>query len=217
MSEVKLTLLGDSFAEGRGGTVNADGSFVGFAVQMARLLGISDGVVNLGSFGATTRDVVDGQLPIALRKSAPLMGVTVGGNDLVGDYDRDLFQRNLRHIFTSISQRDRLVFTMNWPNIPDRLAGVPEHFRPVLRERFREANEYIENLVHELDLVLLDMVNAPITSDPAMWSPDGMHPSSAGHQAIGTAMADLIDEVRTTRSQRYGTHASGLQALTQPK
>jgi lysophospholipase L1-like esterase len=199
MSEVKLTVCGDSCAEGRGGTVLPDGSFVGFVVHMAKALGISDGVVNLGSFGATTQDVVDGQLAVMLRKPAPLMGVIVGGNDLVTAYDRDRFQRNLRHIYSSLVDRDRLVFTTNWPKIPDRLPGLPDDFRVVLRKRFAEANEFLDELVHELGVVCLDMVNAPIAADPAMWCPDGMHPSPAGHRAIGLAMADLVDEVVAVR------------------
>lgn len=197
MSEFKLTVCGDSCAEGRGGAVQPDGSFAGFVVHLAKVLGISDGVVNLGSFGATTQDVVDWQLASALRKPAPLMGVIVGGNDLVTGYDRERFQRNLRHIFTSLVRRDRLVFTTNWPKIPDRLPGLPDDFRVVLRDRFAEANEFLDELVHELDVVCLDMVTAPIAADPAMWCPDGMHPSPAGHRAIGMAMADLIDEAST--------------------
>jgi lysophospholipase L1-like esterase len=199
MPELELTVIGDSFAEGRGAAVRADGSFAGFTVHMAKVLGISGGVLNLGSFGATTQDVLDRQLPVALENLAPLMGVIVGGNDLVTGYDRDRFQSNLRHIYTSLARPGRLVFTTNWPNIPDRLPGLDDRFRAVLRERFAEANAYLDELVYELDLVRLDLVNAPITADPVMWRPDGMHPSPAGHQIIGTAMADLIDEVRMVR------------------
>lgn len=199
MSALELTVIGDSFAEGRGGTVRADGRFAGFTVQMAKILGISGGILNLGSFGATTQDVVDRQLPVALENTAPLMGVIVGGNDLVTDYDRERFQRNLRHIYTSLARPGRLVFTTNWPNIPDRLPGLDHQFRALLRERFAEANSYLDELVQELDVVCLDLVHAPITADPVMWCPDGMHPSPAGHQVIGTAIADLIDEARIVR------------------
>lgn len=202
MPERELTVIGDSCAQGRGGAVRPDGTFDGFAVRMARLLGIADrAVLNLGSFGATTQHVVDRQLPVALRNPAPLMGVIVGGNDLVTDYDRDRFQRNLRHIYVSLARPDRLVFTTNWPSIPDRLSGIDHRFRAVLRERFADANEYLDRLVHELGVVCLDLVHAPITADPVMWCEDGMHPSPAGHQAIGTAMADLIDEARTVGIQ----------------
>lgn len=199
MSELKLTVIGDSFAEGRGGTVRTDGSFAGFTVQMTKMLGISGGILNLGSFGATTQDVVDRQLSVALENPAPLMGVIVGGNDLVTGYHRDRFRRNLRHIHASLARPGTLVFTTNWPNIPDRLPDLDDRVRAVLRERFAQANEYLDELVDELGLICLDLVHAPITADPAMWCPDGMHPSPAGHQVIGTAMADLIDEARTVR------------------
>lgn len=195
MSESKLTVIGDSCAEGRGGVIGPDGRFVGFAVYLAKALGLSGEIVNLGSFGATTQDVVDRQLAVALRRPAPLMGVIIGGNDLVTNYNRDQFQRNLRQIYTSLVEPGRLVFTTNWPNIPDRLAGVPEEYRRVMRERFAEANVFLDGLVHELGIVCLDMVNATISTDAAMWSLDGMHPSPAGHQAIGAALADLVDEV----------------------
>lgn len=195
MSESTLTVIGDSCAEGRGGLIGPDGRFVGFAVYLAKALGLSGEVVNLGSFGATTQDVVDRQLPVALRRSAPLMGVIVGGNDLVTDYDPERFQRNLRQIYTSLVEPGRLVFTTNWPNIPDRLAGVPEEYRRVMRARFAEANAFLDGLVHELGIVCLDILNSTISTDAAMWNPDGMHPSPAGHQAIGAALADLVDEV----------------------
>ncbi|MCX4091551.1 GDSL-type esterase/lipase family protein [Nocardia sp. alder85J] len=199
MSEMNLTVVGDSCAEGRGGTVRADGSFAGFVVQIAEVLGISGGTLNLGSFGATTQDVVDRQLPRALANPAPLTGVIVGGNDLVTSYDRARFQRNLRHIHTSLASPGRLVFTTNWPDIPDKLPGLEESFRAVLRARFAEANDFLDTLVDEFDLVCLDLVNAPICADPVMWCADGMHPSPAGHRLIGTALADLIDEVRAER------------------
>ncbi|MTD58215.1 GDSL-type esterase/lipase family protein [Amycolatopsis pithecellobii] len=199
MPDRKLTVLGDSCAEGRGGLTRPDGTFLGFVVRLADSLGIADGVLNLGSFGATTQDAVDRQLPVALANPAPLMGVIVGGNDLVTDYDRARFQRNLRHLYTGLVAPGRLVFTTNWPGIPDRLPGLDEHTRSALRERFAEANEFLEKLVYELDLVCLDLANAPLATDPVMWCADGMHPSPAGHQAIGIAMADLIDEARTVR------------------
>ncbi|MFF2084431.1 GDSL-type esterase/lipase family protein [Nocardia sp. NPDC058176] len=202
MPDFDLIVVGDSFAEGRGGAVRADGSFAGFVTHVTNVLGISGPIRNLGAYGATTQDVVDRQLPIALADNAGLVGVIVGGNDLVTDYDRDRFRRNLREIYTGLARPDRLVFTTNWPNIPDRLPGLPDTFRAVLRSRFAEANDHLDELVDEFALVRLDLARAPITADPVMWCPDGMHPSPAGHQVIGQAMADLIDEVRTMRVAR---------------
>ncbi|WP_037360943.1 SGNH/GDSL hydrolase family protein [Amycolatopsis orientalis] len=196
MPQHELTVIGDSFAEGRGAPVRPDGSFAGFTVHLAQSLGIRGPVLNLGSYGATTQDVVDRQLAVALANPAPLMGVIVGGNDLVTDYDPERFRRNLRTIYTRLVAPGRLVFTTNWPRIPDRLPGLPDAARAVLRRRFAEANDYLGRLAPELGLACLDLANAPVTADPVMWCPDGMHPSAAGHELIGAAMADLVDEAR---------------------
>ncbi|WP_326836037.1 GDSL-type esterase/lipase family protein [Amycolatopsis rhabdoformis] len=197
MPDLELSVIGDSFAEGRGGLVRPDGSFAGFTTHLAQCLGVSGEVLNLGSYGATTQDVVDHQLATALARPAALTGVIVGGNDLVTDYDRARFRRNLTYIFSSLARPGRLVFTTNWPRIPDRLPGLPDAVRSTLRERFAEANEFLDGLVLDLGLVCLDLANAPVTADPVMWCPDGMHPSAAGHQVIGTALADLVDEARS--------------------
>lgn len=197
MPDFDLIVVGDSFAEGRGGAIRADGSFAGFVDQAAHLLGIAGPRRNLGAYGATTQDVIDRQLPVVRADRAPLVGVIVGGNDLVSAYDPDRFQTNLRRIYTELTGPDRLVFTTNWPNIPDRLPGLPESVRAVLRTRFAAANTFLDGLVTEFGLVRLDLAHAPITADAVMWSPDGMHPSPAGHQLIGQAMADLVDEART--------------------
>ncbi|WP_054814620.1 GDSL-type esterase/lipase family protein [Nocardia arizonensis] len=205
MEDLELTVIGDSFAEGRGGSVRPDGSFAGFITTMTKELGISGGILNLGAYGATTQDVVDRQLPVALECPAPLTGVIVGGNDLIADYHRDRFERNLQRIYSGLAQPGRLVFTTNWPAIPDRLPGLDAASVSVLRARFAEANSYIDTLVQEFGLVCLDLANAPITADPVMWCPDGMHPSPAGHQIIGIAMAELIDEARAVHVPPRGS------------
>ena len=84
-----LVVIGDSFAEGRGEPDGA-GGFVGWVPRVAHRLGIRD-VLNLGAFGATTRDVVEKQLPAVADVQTSLLGVAVGGNDLVRAYDPDGF------------------------------------------------------------------------------------------------------------------------------
>ena len=64
-----LTVVGDSFAEGRGDPA-PDGAWIGWAPRMAAALGIPRSrVLNLGRNGATTQDVIDTQLDVAA--SAP--------------------------------------------------------------------------------------------------------------------------------------------------
>ncbi|GAA5069211.1 lysophospholipase L1-like esterase [Thermocatellispora tengchongensis] len=190
---VQLMTIGDSFAEGRGDPL-PDGTFRGWVPQLADALGIpADAVVNLGSYGATTQDVVDHQLARALSADAPLYGVTVGGNDLVSrDFDAQRFRYNLRHILTGLTLRGARVFTITWPDIPGKLPGLSDDKRRALRARFAEANDYMTKLTAELGVLAYDMVDTPVTRDPAMWAPDGMHPSPEGHRTIAAGIAALL-------------------------
>lgn len=191
---VSMMLIGDSFAEGRGGEPLPGGGFRGWAPDLAERLGIpARECVNLGSYGATTQDVLDHQLAQALSASAALYGVTVGGNDLVSrDFDAARFRHNLRHILTTLTLRGARVFTITWPDIPGKLPGLAEDKRRALRTRFAEANDFMDKLTAELGVIAYDMVDAPVTRDPGMWAPDGMHPSPAGHRVIAAELATLL-------------------------
>jgi lysophospholipase L1-like esterase len=190
---IELMTIGDSFAEGRGGDTLPDGTFRGWVPQLAERLGLRE-VVNLGAFGATTQDVVDRQLAQALSCDAPLYGVTVGGNDLVArDFDPEVFRGNLRHTLTSLTLRGARVFTINWPDIPGKIPGLSDGKRRALRLRFADANDFMDKLAAELGVLRYDMVDTALTRDPAMWAPDGMHPSPAGHQVIAAEIAALLE------------------------
>jgi lysophospholipase L1-like esterase len=192
MADFALTVIGDSFAEGRGDP-RPDGSFGGWVPELARLLGIAEtDVLNLGSFGVTTQDVVTGQLAVALRNPAPVMGVTVGGNDLVRDYSRRRFDENISRLLSSLSAPGRLLFTINFPDIPGHLPGIPAAHREALRRNVAQANEDIRRIVADLGVVCLDLCSSPISADSRMWDPDGIHPSPLGHRAIAAALAALI-------------------------
>lgn len=190
---VRLMTIGDSLAEGRGDPL-PDGTYHGWVPRLAELIGVPPGdYVNLGTFGATTRDVVEHQLATALHRDVALYGVTIGGNDLVSnEYEPQRFRHNLRHILTGLTLRGARVFSMNWPDIPGRLPGLTDERRRALRRRFADANEYMNTLTDELGVLTYDMVDTPVTRDSAMWSPDGMHPSPQGHRVIAAQLAQLL-------------------------
>lgn len=133
------------------------------------------------------------QFAPALEAAAPLYGVTVGGNDLVArEFDPARFRHNLRHILTALTLEGARVFTITWPDIPGKLPGLAAARRDALRERFAAANDYLTKLCAELGVLVYDLSGAPVTRDPAMWAPDGMHPSPAGHRTIAADLAALL-------------------------
>jgi lysophospholipase L1-like esterase len=191
-----LVVLGDSSAEGRGDPDPA-GGFVGWVPRIAHRLGVAPAeVLNLGAFGATTRDVVERQLPEVADVRTPLVGVAVGGNDLVRAYDHDGFRADLATIFDAVTRPGRLVFTYDYPDIPGKLPGLPEPQRALLRERFAQANAFLAQLCAEHGVVRYALSTAPLCADPDMWYADGIHPSAPGYRAIADELAATVAATR---------------------
>ena len=191
MPAIRLTVLGDSFVEGRGDPAPG-GSYRGWVPAFAALLGLPAAAVrNLGTYQATTQHVVEAQLPRALAGKPPLIGVIAGVNDLVQDYDPGRFERNLHTIFGSLSGMDTTVFTASYPDIPANLP-VPDGFRRLLRGRFAEANEVLSDVCTVTGTLLLDIAADPEWSTKPMWSADGLHPSPRGHRRFAESMAGHV-------------------------
>ncbi|HVV12545.1 SGNH/GDSL hydrolase family protein [Amycolatopsis sp.] len=191
MPTIRLTVLGDSFVEGRGDPAPG-GGYHGWVPRFAGLLGLAGTAVrNLGTYQATTSDVIKAQLPRALAGKPPLIGVIAGVNDLVQDYDAARFRRNLHTVFGSLSGMDTTVFTAGYPDIPGNLP-VPDGFRRLLRARFAEANEALADVCALTGTLRLEIDTDPEWTDPAMWSADGLHPSPLGHRRFAESMADQV-------------------------
>jgi lysophospholipase L1-like esterase len=193
MSPFKLTTLGGSVVEGREDPF-PDGRWRGWVMRLAEMLGIpASQVRNLGSYGATTQDVVDYQLGPALLNKSPLIGVEVGTNDLLSDYNPDRMRRNLTAIFGRLSGMDIVVFTATYPDVPANLP-VPETFRALLRRRFTEASAMLAEITMTTGALCLDIATSPEWSDPSIWMEDGLHLRPLGHQRFAAAMATLIKD-----------------------
>lgn len=194
MARFRLTALGDSFVEGRGDP-DPDGAWRGWVPQLAEMLGVPpSGVRNLGAMHATTQRVVDTQLGAALVNKSPLIGVIVGVNDLISDFDPARMRRNLTTIFGSLTGMDTVVFTATYTDIPANL-DLPESFRALLRQRFAMANRALTEVARAHGAVCFDAAAAPEWSDPAFWSADGLHPSPLGHRRFAETMAGLLERV----------------------
>lgn len=194
MATTRLTVLGDSFVEGRGDP-DGSGAYRGWVSRFAELIGLRrDQYLNLGAFQATTQTVVNTQLRPAMTNKAPLVGVVVGVNDLIADYVPERFQRNLERIFGSLAGDATTVFTTNYPDIPANLP-VPALYQALLRKRFGEANEQLRAVTRRHGALLLDLAGSRRWAQRGVWSADGLHPSPSGHQMfaeeIACAVADL--------------------------
>ncbi|MDJ0362803.1 SGNH/GDSL hydrolase family protein [Rhodococcus sp. H29-C3] len=197
MSATTLTVVGDSFVEGRGDPVEG-GGYRGWVPRFAGQIGLrSNKVRNFGTHGATTTNVLDLQLPGALSTRSSLYGVVVGVNDLVSDYERARFEDNLHSIFDKLRTGGATVFTASYPDIPGRLP-VPVQFRELLRERFTEANAALTEVARATGTLLLDIASSPQWSEGEMWTLDGLHPSSIGHRQFAASAVELVYQTTAT-------------------
>nr|MDT0667637.1 GDSL-type esterase/lipase family protein [Micromonospora sp. DSM 115978] len=118
--------------------------------------------------------------------------VVVGVNDLVRQYEPDRFGHNLDQIFSELAGMDTTVFTASYPDIPANLP-VPAEFRELLRTRFAAANAALRQVCAATGTLLLDLTTRPQWSGRGLWSPDGLHPNSEGHQVFAAEMADVVE------------------------
>lgn len=191
MARARLAVLGDSFAEGRGDR-RPDGTFRGWVPHFAELFAIPPGGCrNFGAHQATTRDILDRQVPAAVVNKASLIGVIGGVNDLVSDYDPARFRRNLAAVLGRLAGPDTVLFTATYPDIPGNLP-IPATFRALLRDRFARANEYLLEAAAASGALCLDIAADPVWSGPDLWDPDGLHPNPTGHRHFAETMADFV-------------------------
>ncbi|WP_033413833.1 SGNH/GDSL hydrolase family protein [Actinomycetospora chiangmaiensis] len=190
---MRLTVLGDSFVEGRGDP-DPDGGFRAWAPLLAESLGVrAERWRNLGAYRATTQDVVDRQLPRAVADQAPVVGVVVGTNDVVSDWSAPRFAANLDMIFGALAGPGTVVFTAGYPDMPSRLP-VPERFRDLLRGRFGEANAVLAATARRHGVAVLDLARCPHWAADEVWSADGLHPNAAGHRRFAAAAAAVLSD-----------------------
>jgi lysophospholipase L1-like esterase len=191
MPSPRLTVIGDSFVEGRGDP-DESGGYRGWVGHMAEALGIPrPNCVNLGRHGATTQQAVDEQLGLALATGAPLAGFVIGLNDLISDWQPDRFRRNMLRIIGALTGSAEIVFTTTYPDITGQIP-VHARLRPLLQQRFDGANEFLRAAAADAGVLFLDIAADPRAGDGRMWADDGLHPSPAGHRYFGAAVATMI-------------------------
>lgn len=178
----RYVALGDSTGVG----IGAEGAG-GYVDRLARRLARSvEGlaVENLCQSGATTGDVLAGQVPRVLRLSPSLVTLVAGINDVVRGLPDEAFAVTLEEIAVVLAGiRAPVVMT----NIPDLAlapvaAGVP---RAIYENRIEVFNEHAFATArrHGFSFVdLFEMSRRSLPGHPELFCPDGFHPSAEGYE-----------------------------------
>jgi lysophospholipase L1-like esterase len=187
--------LGDSFTAGRD-SIDAERWADLLAAAMRR---VNPGLryENLAVDGATSAEVLAGQIEPALALGPDFVTVICGANDVLLATRPDV---------AGYEERIDTILRRLREGLPDaRLvtATAPEgwHFmdlRPRTEKRLIEAtaelNDITRAAAERYDVLCLPVAGHPALRDPATFSADGLHPSTAGHQTVARESAIVLQE-----------------------
>ena len=181
--------LGDSTAVGVG--AQTGGGYPDRLVVKLRAAYPALKLLNLGQSGATSSDVLDSQVPRALRTRPRLITLGIGINDVGLQISDDAFAVNLEEI---VVQLRKLGVPTAIANIPDlTLAPAIAQLVPrsIYERRIELFNEHVTATAARHGLTLVDLYTWSrnvLRTRPELFSPDGFHPSALGYDVWAERM-----------------------------
>jgi acyl-CoA thioesterase-1 len=192
---VVYAALGDSTGVGVG--AREGGGYVARLFERIRPERPDSKLINLCVSGATTEDVLRGQLREAINARPTLVTLGIGINDLGHGLTAEQFARNYEEIVRQLKTETsaRVVVT----NVPDiSLAPVvPASEREATRRRIELFNEKLEAIARRYELSVVDIyaeTHRVIPEHPEFFSDDGFHPSAAGYSYWAETMWPAVKE-----------------------
>jgi lysophospholipase L1-like esterase len=187
--------IGDSFTAGRD-SIDAERWADLLAAGMRRV-NPALRYANLAVDGATSGEVLDGQIEPALALEPDFVSVICGANDVLLATRPDVAGYGER--FDAILGRLR----EGAPEAVLVTATAPESWlfmdlRPRTEKRLIEATTDLNRVTREVaaryGVLCLPVAGHPALRDPATFSADGLHPSTAGHRTVAERAAVVLHE-----------------------
>ncbi len=184
---LRFVALGDSQTEGLNDGDEETG-FRGWADRLAEHMAENDdGVVyaNLAVRGRKAAEVRAEQLPVALALKPTVASVAAGVNDILRpNFDARTVAGELGAMFGALRSADCIVITMTFPRLAHPVPG-----RAVIAKRMTELNAEIRRTAAEFGVVVIDLEQHDVASDPRLWSWDRLHLNDTGHARLASAAA----------------------------
>ena len=142
-------------------------------------------LVNLCVSGATTGDVLRGQVGRVGAAGPGLVTLGIGINDATRQATPEQFRRNYEEIARRLREETRAPAVIS--NIPDvsYAPRVPAFLRDEARRRIEALNEAIDSVSRAYRFTLVDAFGFSrevIPRHPEFFSADGFHPSDEGYE-----------------------------------
>lgn len=150
---------------------------------------------NLCVSGATTEDVLRGQLDAAINTHPTLVTLGIGINDIGHGMTAERFARNYEEIIKRLKTETKAAIVIT--NIPDMSFApvIPATQRDETRRSVQLFNEKLEAIARRYELLVVDTyaeTHRVIPSHPEFFSEDGFHPSAEGYEYWAEAMWPMV-------------------------
>jgi len=153
---------------------------------------------NLCVSGATTDDVLGGQLERAVALNPDLVTVGIGINDIGHGLTLEQFSKNYETILSTLKEKThaRIVVT----NLPDVSSAprIPDSMRSVYQRQIDQFCQRLMEIAERHGVTIFDIYTITkdeLPSHPEYFSNDGFHPSDAGYELWATQMWPTVAKV----------------------
>ncbi|MDP2874362.1 MAG: SGNH/GDSL hydrolase family protein [bacterium] len=180
---IQYVALGDSLSVGLG-SLNVKETFVyQYALKLSEKY-TKVSVINLGRSGATTKDLINSQLPQALSQNPDYITLLIGINDVHAKITTDDFQKNYHYILGELINKTQAQITViNLPYLGSNKLITPP-FSTILDFRTKQFNGIISDAISSNRIKLVDLYEKSyqvFNQDPKYYSSDLFHPSAEGY------------------------------------
>jgi len=174
--------VGDSFTEGLDDPY-PDGTFRGWADLVAARLALDVPgfrYANLAIRGRLFANIVAEQVPAALEMKPDLVSFAAGGNDVLRrSFDGAALIRRFDQVVGELRATGADVVVFRFADVMARLPG-----QRLIAPRVAVLNRAVGETAERHGATLVDLFADEEFHNPAMWGPDRLHLSPAGHRRV---------------------------------
>ncbi len=174
--------LGDSTGAGIGAR---DGGYVARLHKRILERRPDSKLVNLCVSGATTEDVLRGQLDRGVAANPDLVTLGIGINDIGHGLTLEQFSKNYEEILSTLRQKTQAAIVVT--NLPDISSAprIPGSMRAHYQQQIAQYSRRLEEIAARHSVTIFDVyaiTTRELASHPEYFSADGFHPSDAGYE-----------------------------------
>lgn len=189
---LRYLALGDSTGAGVGAR---DGGYVARLFKRVVAHRPGSALTNLCVSGATTSDVLRGQLDRGVRADPQLVTLGIGINDIGHGVTLEQFSKHYEETLSRLRSETRAAIVVT--NIPDISSAprIPQAIRTEYHEQIVAFNQKLEEIAARHEVSVFDVytiTHEHLPSHPEFFSEDGFHPSDKGYEFWADQMWPII-------------------------